>query len=205
MLHGGGRRRENMLVSPTQLSVLRMIPIAERIARVGRDELAVYRLLNSERGWDAKHTPVHDVEWALREVHARLGHSLPTCLVGHSLGGRAAILAAGAPEVRSAVALAPWVYPQDGDIPLVGRQVLVVHGSRDRIAKEQYAAAMAERLRRGGAQVTFVRVDGGKHAMLAHHRIFDGLAADFAAATLLGTSNNLIVERALRGEELIKV
>ena len=51
VLHGGASRRESMMVSPTQLSVLRMIPIAKRIARAGRGRLAVSRLLNSRRGW----------------------------------------------------------------------------------------------------------------------------------------------------------
>jgi hypothetical protein len=51
VLHGGASRRENMMVSPTQLSVLRMIPIARRIARAGKGRIAVYRLLNSRRGW----------------------------------------------------------------------------------------------------------------------------------------------------------
>src|SRR4051812_42709123 len=101
------------MVSPTQLSVLRMIPIARRIARAGRGRLAVFRLLNSHRGWDATHTPVHDARWALDRVAEELGAHLPTCLVGHSLGGRAALLAAARPDVRSVVALAPWVYPTD--------------------------------------------------------------------------------------------
>src|SRR6478735_4757255 len=89
VLHGGAARRESAMVSPTQLSVLRMIPIARRLAHAGRGRLAVFRLLNSRRGWDAHHTPVHDARWALEEIAGRLGHRLPTALVGHSLGGRA--------------------------------------------------------------------------------------------------------------------
>jgi len=77
VLHGGAARRENMMVSPTQLSVLRMIPIARRLARAGRNQLAVFRLLNSRRGWDAHHTPVHDARWALDEIADRLGGPLP--------------------------------------------------------------------------------------------------------------------------------
>ncbi len=105
------------MVSPTQLSVLRMIPVAHRIARAGAGRLAVFRLLNSYRGWDASHTPLDDVAWALGQVRERFGH-LPACLVGHSLGGRAALLAGGAEEVRSVVALNPWVYPTDAPGPV---------------------------------------------------------------------------------------
>ena len=48
-----------------------------------------------------------DVAWALERVRGPHGE-VPVALVGHSLGGRAALLAGGAP-VRSAVALNPWV------------------------------------------------------------------------------------------------
>jgi pimeloyl-ACP methyl ester carboxylesterase len=109
VLHGGGSRRDSAMVSPTQLSVLRMVPIAQRIAWAGRGRVAVVRLLNSVRGWDTRHTPVDDVRWALGELREREGLSLPTCLVGHSLGGRAALLAGDQPEIRSIVALSTWV------------------------------------------------------------------------------------------------
>ncbi len=175
-----------MMVSPTQLSVLRMIPIAKRIARAGRGELAVFRLLNSRRGWDAHHTPVHDVRWALDQLADRPCGSLPTCLVGHSLGGRAALLSAGQPEVRSAVALAPWVTASDRPRGIANRRILIVHGSRDRIASPQRSAALAERIGRTAA-VSYVSIEGGKHAMLKHHDKFSGLAADFAVETLLGS------------------
>ncbi|HEX5911345.1 MAG TPA: alpha/beta fold hydrolase [Thermoleophilaceae bacterium] len=184
VLHGGASRRENMRVSPAQLSVLRMIPIARRIARTGRGELAVFRLLNSRRGWDAHHTPVRDVEWALDRVAELLGPSLPVCLVGHSLGGRAALMSAGAPQVRGAVALAPWVLPTDDPPGLDAGRLLIVHGDRDRIASPQRSAALAERLRRRGQRVEFVSVPGGKHAMLGHHAEFTAPAAEFAAAVL---------------------
>jgi pimeloyl-ACP methyl ester carboxylesterase len=184
VLHGGGSRSADVRVSPTQLSVLRMVPIAQRVARAGRGRLAVFRLLNSVRGWDTSHTPVDDARWAMAQVRDRFG-DLPVCLVGHSLGGRAAMLSAGEPAVRSVVALAPWVYPEDGRVRAPGRRILIVHGTDDRIANPARAEAAAALLRRT-AQVSVVRVNGGKHAMLRHHDTFDGLAAQFAAATLLG-------------------
>src|SRR5690348_1265425 len=101
LVHGGASRRGRMMVSPAQLSVLRMIPLARRIARAGKGRLAVYRLLNSYRGWDTSHTPVHDIGWAVRQVADRHGPEVPVCLVGHSLGGRASVLAAVLPQVRS--------------------------------------------------------------------------------------------------------
>jgi dienelactone hydrolase len=174
-----------MRVTPAQLSVLRMLPIAQRIARVGRGELAVFRLLNSRRGWETTHTPVQDVRWALQQIPQMLGRTLPVCLVGHSLGGRAALLAAGAPSVASAAALAPWVLPSDDPRGVEGKPLLIVHGSQDRVASPARAAALAARLERR-TEVRFVIVDGARHAMIHHHGEFSRRAAEFAAATLLG-------------------
>lgn len=186
VLHGGARRREKLAVNPSQLSVLRMIPLARRLARVGGGRLAVFRLLNTHRGWDAARPPVQDVRWALRELARRFSPDLPICLVGHSLGGRAALLAAGEPQVSSAVALAPWVLPSDMPRSIDGKRILIVHGTRDRVANPARAAEMAQRLQTiGAAKVDFRLVEGGKHAMLRHHRAFSEPAAQFAVATTL--------------------
>lgn len=184
VLHGGGGRRKEMRVSPNQLSVLRMIPIADRLARAGDGNVAVYRLLNSTRGWNTSHTPVDDVRWALKKIRASMPPQTPLGLVGHSLGGRAALLAAGEDGVECVVALAPWVEAQDGDVDAMGREVLIVHGTADRIADPRRSAAVAQRLR-STAQVAYVRVVGGKHAMLSRHDTFSRLATQFIVGTLL--------------------
>ncbi|MCD4527135.1 alpha/beta hydrolase [Nocardioides sp. cx-173] len=183
VLHGGASRGQRMMVSPTQLSVVRMAPTAKRVAREGRGKLAVYRLLNSYRGWDTQHTPVRDVEWALDELRGRHG-VLPVGLVGHSLGGRAALLAGDRPGVESVVALNPWVYPDD-TVDLSGRRVLFVHGLADRVALPQRAEAVARRVAQT-TDVGFISIPGGKHAMLRHGRSFDGYGAEFTAVSLLG-------------------
>jgi pimeloyl-ACP methyl ester carboxylesterase len=183
VLHGGASRGSQVAVSPTQLSVLRMIPTARAVAGAGRGRLAVYRLLNTYRGWDSSHTPVEDADRAVGVLAERFP-GVPVGLVGHSLGGRAALLAGDAPGVRSVVALNPWVYPDDS-ADLAGRKVLVVHGTEDRVASIERARAVARTLSRS-AEVEFVEVPGGKHAMLSHGREFDGRAADFMRETLLG-------------------
>ncbi len=192
------------MVSPAQLSVLRMVPIARRIARAGRNRLAVFRLLNSSRGWDTHHTPVHDARWALDQVAQRYGRRLPTCLVGHSLGGRAALLTASRPEVTSSVALAPWVYPSDVPHGLNGQRILIVHGELDRIASPERSAALARRLA-PGAHVAYVTVDGGRHAMLRRHAVFSGLASSFARDTLLHEPADGVIARINAGETWIRV
>ena len=183
VLHGGANRPGNPMVSPTQLSVLRMIPVARRVARAGRDRLAVFRLLNSARGWDDERTPVADVHWALGELADLFGSGLPTGLIGHSLGGRAALLAGDASTVRSVVALNPWVYPTDR-ADLSGRRVLILHGTDDRVASLRHAEQVSRRLG-DRTSVSFVPVPGARHAMLRHGRVFEEAAAEFATATLL--------------------
>jgi dienelactone hydrolase len=116
----------------------------------------------------------------VRERHGEL----PVGLVGHSLGGRAALLAGDQRGVESVVALNPWVYPDD-TVDLSGRRVLFVHGTADRIAAPQRAELVARRLARN-ADVGFIRIPGGKHAMLRNGRAFDGYAAEFTAVSLLG-------------------
>jgi dienelactone hydrolase len=202
VLHGGGARAAAQAVSPTQLSVLRMVPVARRVAR--DRGLAVYRLLNSRRGWDDAHTPVADVRWALGQLRAELGDDVPVVLVGHSLGARAAVLAGGLPGVVGVVALAAYLLPGDGRADLSGRRVLFVHGTDDRIASPARAHDGARELARS-TRVGFVEVVGGTHSMLRHRRAFDGAAAAFASAVLSGRPARGAVGRALAGEELVRV
>jgi predicted esterase len=202
VLHGGGSRRDSVTVSPTQLSVLRMVPIARRIAR--DHGLAVYRLLNSRRGWDASHTPVLDARWALARIRRELGDDIPVVLVGHSLGARAAVLAGDADGVVGVVGLAAYLLPGDGDTILTGRQVLFVHGDADRIASLRTARTQSRLLARRG-RVGFVTVAGGTHAMLRHRHTFDGAAASFASALLGGRAATGAVGRVLAGEETVQV
>jgi len=182
VLHGGAARPGPVEVSPAQLSVLRMVPVAQRIGRAGRGRLAVHRLLNSARGWDTTTTPVDDVRWALARLRERYP-DLPVGLVGHSLGGRAALLAGAADGVRAVVALNPWVYPYD-DADLAGRRVLVVHGTEDRVASIERARAVVRNLR-AHTEVELVEVPGGKHAMLRHGSVFERAAAGFLVESLL--------------------
>jgi pimeloyl-ACP methyl ester carboxylesterase len=182
LVHGGASRAGKPSVSPTQLSVLRMIPIARRIARSRRGRLAVVRLLNSHRGWDTRHTPAMDVSWALARLDEEYD-GRPVALVGHSLGGRAALLGGHGAHVRAVVALNPWLYPDD-DPDLTGRQVLFVHGTDDRIAPMSHARAVARRVGRTAAAVEFVEVPGGKHAMLRGGRAFETAAAEFVTEAL---------------------
>ena len=209
VLHGGRGRAAP--VRPTALSALRMVPIATRIGHVGRGRLAVVRVLNSQQGWNpADHSPLADLRWTLDQVRDRFGRDTPVGLVGHSLGGSAALAGAGDPSVRSVVALAPWLSGQESTAPLAGRQVLIVHGSVDRVTSPTRSAAFARAAAGVAASISFVDVAGGEHTMMRHLNTFDGLAAGFVCATLLppdpdpATADSAalteLLSRALQGE-----
>ena len=72
------------------------------------------------------------------------------------------------------------------------------------IASAARSAALAKVLS-SRADVAYVSVEGGKHAMLRHHDAFDGLAADFAAWSLLGIERDGVIEQLARGRRLVTV
>jgi alpha-beta hydrolase superfamily lysophospholipase len=183
VLHGGAGRG-TAPVSPTQLSVLRMVPIAARIAAAGRGRFAVYRLLNAVRGFGAD--PLSNVRWALDEMAARHPES-PVGLVGHSLGGSVALAAGRSPAsspVRVVVALAPWLGGTESVDQLRDTPTLIVHGADDRVTSCAASERFAHRARERGAPVSFVRVERGEHTMLRRMSAFDTVAARYVQACL---------------------
>lgn len=114
------------------------------------------------------------------------------------------LLTAGEDAVVSGVALNPWVHPHEGHLDLTGGRILIVHGDDDRVARPTSSAAVARDLART-ARVGYVTVDGGRHAMLRRHDVFDGLAAGFATATLLGHRPEGVLARVLAGEECVDI
>jgi len=187
VLHGG---REASLdpVTAHQLAVLRLIPFARLIRRRGHDRVAVARLRYQLRGWNARPgrqpAPVADARWALRRLTERFG-PLPVGLVGHSMGGRTALRIGGEPQVRGVVGLAPWLPPGEPIEQLIQRQVLLVHGTADRMTDPMLTSAFAERLAGAGGEVSLVRVQDGRHAMLRRPRLWHELAAQFVLNAVL--------------------
>jgi pimeloyl-ACP methyl ester carboxylesterase len=160
-----------------QLSVLRMIPLAGAVRRaVGPAGIEVRRPRFGVRGWNGPYaSPVADVNNWLDAIAG------PVVLIGHSMGARAALRAAGHPRVVAVAGLAPWLPPGEPVAQLAGRAVLLAHGDRDRVTSPAETRAFAE-LARSVTEVAAVSVAGGEHAMLRHARGWHRLAADFAAA-----------------------
>lgn len=186
VLHGG-RVQGTAPVRPWSPAALRMIPFARRLTRRGAgDGLAVARLRHLVCGWNGlAQSPVADARWALAQLAERFP-GVPIGLVGHSMGGRTALYVADDPAVRAVVGLAPWVEAEDRVEPVAGRQVLIMHGDRDRTTSLDASAAFAERARAGAGQVSFVRVRGDGHAMLRRAALWQDLAAGFITGALLG-------------------
>jgi alpha-beta hydrolase superfamily lysophospholipase len=188
VLHGG-RAHSVAPVQGRQLAVLRMAPFGAALHRGGTTRgLAVARLRYLVRGWNgAEQSPVGDVRWALDRVAERFP-DVRVALVGHSMGGRAALHCAGQPAVRAVVALAPWLEPGDPDRQLAGRDVLIAHGALDRTTSPAASAAYAERAAPVAASVGYVAIRHERHAMLRRPRLWHELAAGFVLAVICGAA-----------------
>jgi pimeloyl-ACP methyl ester carboxylesterase len=185
----GGRVRSQMRSRGYQLASLRMIPFARTIARDGRDvDVAAFRLRYRFRGWNSpdpsiEPDPVRDARWALEEIQRRYG-DVPVVLVGHSMGGRVAFRVADSPRVAGVVTLAPWCDPTDPVIQLAGQDVLIAHGTRDRITSPQGSLIFARRAQGIGAEVRRIEIEGGTHAMLRRASLWHGLASGYVLRRL---------------------
>jgi pimeloyl-ACP methyl ester carboxylesterase len=131
VLHGG-RATSTQPTRPSQLAYRRMVPIARSLRqRLHTERTAVWLLRNRLRGWnEPTQDPVLDAEWALAEIELR-HPDVPVVLIGHSMGGRAALRVAGHPRVIAVCALAPWLNPSEPVDQLTGRTVLIAHGDHD--------------------------------------------------------------------------
>ena len=135
------------------------------------------------RGWNGDQaSPVGDLNRALDDIVAAHG-PVPVVLIGHSMGARAAMRAAGHPAVYGVAGLAPWLPPGEPVEQLAGRRVLVAHGTADAITNPQETWAYVKRAR-AVTEVTAVEVRDGDHPMLRRARLWHAIAAEFARTVL---------------------
>ena len=180
----GGQERSTAAVSASQLAVLRMVPIASAVRNaVGGSAIEVRRPLFKVRGWNGSWaSPVGDLTALLDEIQLR-SPRVPVVLVGHSMGGRAAVRAAGHPAVIAVAGLAPWLPPGEPAGQLAGRRVLLAHGTADRTTRPADTWAYAERARDVSDDVTTIEVRGGDHPMIRRAHLWHSIAAEFARAS----------------------
>ena len=141
------------------------------------------------RGWNgAQASPVADLTQALDAIAA--SGPVPVVLIGHSMGARAAVRAAGHPAVSAVAGLAPWLPGGEPVGQLAGRRVLLVHGTADGITSPADTWAYVERAR-AVTEVAAIEVRDGDHPMLRRARLWHAIAAEFARAALGLPAGNL--------------
>ena len=180
----GGQASSTEPTFALQPAVLRMIPVAAAIRQAVRGSGALVRRPRFRvRGWNgAQACPVGDLNDVLDALATEFG-SVPVVLVGHSMGARAAVRAAGHPAVSAVAGLAPWLPPGEPAAQLAGRRVLLAHGTADSITSPAETWAFVEQAR-AVTEVTAVEVRDGDHPMLRRARLWHAIAAEFARAAL---------------------
>ena len=162
-----------------------MLPFAGQIAKAV-PTAAVARLRYRVRGWNGDGVDVlADVAHGLDELRDRFG-PVPVVLLGHSLGGRAAVRSAGADQVSGVVALAPWLPDGEPVDQLAGRSLAILHGTRDMTTSGTLSARFGARTAGITTETACVRVPRSGHGMVFRAGLWHRLAASFVAAIIHG-------------------
>ncbi|MEV7235745.1 alpha/beta hydrolase [Streptomyces sp. NPDC051020] len=174
------------------LSYALQLPLARTLARAGQEDgLAAHVVRYRCRGWNATDAQLAaDAEWAVEEVVRRYG-DVPVCLAGHGMGGRAALRAGGHAAVHSVLAMAPWLPGEASAEPepvkhLLGRQVLLVHGTNDNRSDPELSFRLAQRAKKANRDTCRFEVHSDGHSLRQHRSEVVALATDFVRGSLFG-------------------
>ncbi|MDX3307864.1 prolyl oligopeptidase family serine peptidase [Streptomyces sp. NPDC054884] len=178
--------------------------LGRRLARAGAAEgLAVHAVHYRYRGWNGGEARLAaDAAWAADEIVRRYG-DVPVCLAGVDMGARAALHAAGHDAVNSVLAMAPWLPEEDLAAPpepvrqLVGRRVLLVHGTKDGRCDPELSFRLAARAKKTNRDVCRFEVHSDGHGLHQYRAEVLALAEDFVMGTLFGRVLSRPVEDAL--------
>ncbi|WP_329137319.1 alpha/beta hydrolase [Streptomyces sp. NBC_00670] len=178
--------------------------LARRLTRAGREDgLAVHAVHYRYRGWNGSEAHLsRDASWAVEEVLRRYG-DVSVCLLGLGMGGRAALHAGGHAAVNSVVAVAPWLPEEDVAVPpepvkqLVGRRVLIVHGTSDRRTDPELSFRLAARAKKANRDVCRFEVHSDGHGLHQYRSEVHALAEDFVRGALFGRPFSRPVQDAL--------
>ncbi|MFC4945460.1 alpha/beta fold hydrolase [Pseudonocardia sp. GCM10023141] len=184
LLHGG-RAHSRESGERKRLTYRRMIPFARTLVHHGAGSgLAVFMLRYRYRGWNAPAADaLRDAQAVLADLAAR-HPGVPVALVGHSMGGRAALAAASASNVVAVCALAPWLDGSDPVAQLAGRTVLIAHGDRERWTDPVESYDYAVRAQRVAGRIARFDVHGAGHFMISRARDWQWLVSRFVLGAL---------------------
>jgi pimeloyl-ACP methyl ester carboxylesterase len=185
LLHGG-RESGYGRVRAHRLSFVRMRPFARAVHERSRDA-AVALLRYRYRGWNAPDAdPMMDTEWAIEQLLHAHG-ALPVILVGHSMGARAALRAAGHPQVAAIAGLAPWLPAGEPIYQLEERDVLLMHGMADVTIRPKSTTAFARTIAPIARRVACVEIKRSSHGMLQRARLWHELTASYVDNVINGS------------------
>ena len=167
------------------LSLIRMRAIEQFVRGTTAERgVATFLLRYRVAGWNGSAADAfNDVRWALEQLRADYGAEVPMVLIGHSMGGRAALRAGGDDQVAAVCALAPWTPPQEPVDHLRGRTVTVLHGTGDRWVPAALSEQFALRARARGVPVARFTTPGGHSMLRGAHRWHE-----FTRDTVLGAT-----------------
>jgi dienelactone hydrolase len=168
--HGG---TASSLEPPRERALsLERMRVIERFTRAAVADRGITTQLLRYRvaGWNGEAADAFaDVRWALDRIREEHGEA-PVVLVGHSMGGRAALRAGGDPSVAGICALAPWTPPGEPVAQLRERTVAILHGRGDRWVPARLSADFALRAKEAGARLARFTVPGGHTMIRGAHR-----------------------------------
>lgn len=197
VLHGG-RAHSHARAHRLRLAYLRMLALGRMLTGAGREHgVGVWMVRYRYRGWNGVAMDgLWDAEEALR--HARQLHpTVPVVLLGHSMGARAALRAAGHPAVRAICGLAPWLEPTDPVEQLFDRTVLIVHGDQDRVTDPRMSYSYAVSAKAITNRVCRFEVHGDGHAMLRRRQDWRALVRRFVLGELGAAPPDAMIADAL--------
>ncbi|MEV7323556.1 alpha/beta fold hydrolase [Streptomyces sp. NPDC093970] len=181
-LHGG-RVDSYQTSQPWHPAALRMRPVLRSAASaVSLHDAVLAQVRYRHRGWN-QGDPLQDTYRALDELN-QLAGPVPTLLIGHSMGGRAALRAASHPHVRGVVALAPWLPPGEPTRHLRGKRAVVLHGTRDRITSAEASTDYVRRVRTPQTRAGIILIRRGDHAMLRRSPLWHRTVAELVGDLL---------------------
>jgi hypothetical protein len=203
LLLPGGEETSARRPSP-MLATASVRALGRRLTRAGRDDGLVVHVVHYRfRGWNGTQADqAQDASWAADEVVRRYG-DVPVCLAGVDMGGRAALHSGGHTAVNSVLALSPWLPEEDVAAPpepvkqLVGRRVLMVHGTNDERTDPELSFRLAARAKKANRDVCRFEVHSDGHALHAFRDEVYSLAEDFVMGALFGRAFARPVEDAL--------
>ncbi len=178
LLHGGAATSDRA-GGGRGFAALRMRTFERDLARLGgvATALVSYRA----RGWNGGNR-VDDVRAAVAAARARWP-AVPIVLVGHSMGGRVALRAAGEVGVVAVASLAGWLPADEPIAQVAGRTLLLAHGDRDRVTAPDGSGLYAERARPVAAHVAHVTVSGAGHRLIRRSGRWHALVRDFVVSS----------------------